>query len=287
MKLSKLISAEEISQIQKAVEDKNSIYDKIKSMVMGWSKPRPRQRKPLSKTLEGSLDYLYSMGIYRDWVMKQSTEEGIARQEKINEKNIEDEACLQFGIRSSARLNPTESNEDEKISEIRIKEKEYSEDSIYHIDQEDSSSVLSPLEEYVDSKQKIPKCVQKLLIGILNINTLTAYKLEEVMKMYIIQDFDIIALVDTRITKREENAYNAIIRRCQRSGDYHKYFDLKDHNEGPGAKKVGGMLFLMSSRCGVMVNTFELGEGLEVYSEVTHKVGAILLTTSATYWPSK
>ena len=64
------------------------------------------------------------------------------------------------------------------------------------------------------SNQKIPRCVQKLLIGILNINTLTAYKLEEVMKMYIIQDFDIIALVDTRITKREEIAYNAIIRRC-------------------------------------------------------------------------
>jgi hypothetical protein len=107
------------------------------------------------------------------------------------------------------------------------------------------------------------------------------------MKMYIIQDFDIIALVDTRITKREENAYNPIIRKCQRRGDYHKYFDLKEHNEGPGAKKVGGMLFLMSSRCGVMVSTFELGEGLGVYSEVTHKVGSIILTTSATYWPSK
>jgi hypothetical protein len=43
----------------------------------------------------------------------------------------------------------------------------------------------------------------------------------------------------------------------------------------------------MSSRCGVMVNTYEIGEGLGVYSEVTHKVGALTLTTSATYWPSK
>ena len=31
----------------------------------------------------------------------------------------------------------------------------------------------------------------------------------------------------------------------------------------------------------------ELGEGIGVYSEVTHKIGALMLTTSATYWPNK
>ena len=80
MSLNKILSLEEISQLQNAVETKNSIYDKIRIMVMGWIKPRPRLRKPISKTLEGSLEYLYSMGIYRDWIMKQSTEEDIARQ---------------------------------------------------------------------------------------------------------------------------------------------------------------------------------------------------------------
>jgi len=43
----------------------------------------------------------------------------------------------------------------------------------------------------------------------------------------------------------------------------------------------------MSSRCGTLVNTYEVGEGIGVYSEVTHKVGALMLTTGATYWPSK
>ena len=47
------------------------------------------------------------------------------------------------------------------------------------------------------------------------------------------------------------------------------------------------MLFLMSSRCGILTNTYETGEGIGVYSEVTHKVGALTMTTGATYWPSK
>ena len=51
------------------------------------------------------------MGIYRDWIMKQKTEEGINRQEKINEKDIEAEACIELGTRCSIRLNPGARNE--------------------------------------------------------------------------------------------------------------------------------------------------------------------------------
>jgi len=219
--------------------------------------------------------------------MKQSTEEGIARQGNINERNVEAEASMQLGIRRSSRLDPSECDEEQKHPETEMEVMPNISEVEEQINLQERSAAVPIQEGFENSNQKLPRCIQKLLIGILNVNTLTAYKLEEIMKMYIIQDFDIIALVDTRITKIEENAYNAIIRKCQRRGDYHKYFDLKEHNEGPGAKKVGGMLFLMSSRCGAMVSTFELGDGLGVYSEVTHKVGSIILTTSATYWPSK
>ena len=133
----------------------------------------------------------------------------------------------------------------------------------------------------------MPHCVQRMLIGVWNINTLAAGKLNVIMEIFVNQEYDIIALVDTRITKKEENAISVTIMKYQRRGDYHKFFDIKENVEGPGAKKVGEMLFIMSSRCGVMVNTYEVGEGLGVYSEVTHKVGALTLTTSATYWPSK
>ena len=139
------------------------------------------------------------------------TEEGISRQEKINERDVESEACIELGIRSSIRLNPAERREQEKSSEIEVQDNASSVEVADLTIQENLSEVLPLKEGSEKSNQIMPRCVQKLLIGILNINTLTAYKLEEVMKMYVIQNFDIIALVDTRITKREENAYNAII----------------------------------------------------------------------------
>ena len=123
MKLNKILSAEEISQLLIAMEEKNSTYEKLRRMVLGCVKPRPRQRKPLAENLEGTLDYLYSMGIYRDWVMKQNTEEGIELQGKINERDVEAEASLQLGTRCSSRLNPTECKESENISGMETEDK--------------------------------------------------------------------------------------------------------------------------------------------------------------------
>ena len=78
-----------------------------------------------------------------------------------------------------------------------------------------------------------------------------------------------------------------MIRKYQRKGDYHKYFDLKIPSESQEAKKVGGILFLMSSRCGKLEQSYELGEEIGAYAEVTHTVGNTKLTTGATYWPNK
>ena len=43
----------------------------------------------------------------------------------------------------------------------------------------------------------------------------------------------------------------------------------------------------MSSRCGKLEQSYELGEGIGAYSEVTHTVGNTRLTTGAAYWPNK
>jgi hypothetical protein len=186
----------------------------------------------------------------------------------IISRDIENEVRMIRGIRSSKRLQSIDATEELPAE----REEEHFTDCD---------------EEIEISRQVMPKCVQKFLIGVLNINTLTNAKLMIIMQIYVKAEYDIIALVDTRVTRRDENTFNVIIRKYQRKGDYHKYFDIKENIDGPGTKKVGGMLFLMSSRCGILTNTYETGEGIGVYSEVTHKVGALTMTTGATYWPSK
>ena len=272
IELGSILSTEEINQLKIADVTKNDIYQKVKKMVLDNEKSKIRHKKPDNQEINETLDFLYSMAIYRDWVVKQKTEEGIKRQSLITSKDIEAEVRMIRGMRSSKRLqgNAVDVEVELDSSEAR---KEY--------DKQVETGRISI------SNQVMPKCVQKFFLGVLNINILTESKLEDIMKMYVKDEYDIIALVDTRVTRRDESGLNAIIRKYQRRGDYHKYFDIKENVEGPGAKKVGGMLFLMSSRCGILVNTYELGEGIGVYSEVTHKIGALTLTTSATYWPNK
>ena len=272
MQLGFILSAEEMNQLKLAEVTKKDIYQKMKKIVLENGKPKIRHKKPDNQEINDTLDYLYSMAIYRDWVMKQKTEESIKRQNLIMSKDIEAEVRMIRGMRSSKRLQGNTAEVKLEIDGVEVNNE--------CKNQLDNNRIMI-------SNQTMPKCVQKFLLGVLNINILTESKMEDIMKMYVKGEFDIIALVDTRVTRRDENGLNGIIRKYQRRGDYYKYFDIKENVEGPGAKKVGGMLFLMSSRCGILVNTYELGEGIGVYSEVTHKIGALTLTTSATYWPNK
>jgi hypothetical protein len=142
MRLQHTLSYMEISQLKTAKESENEIYMKVRSMVMGNLKQRSRHHKPSNQNLDETLDFLYSMGIFRDWIMKQKSEEGILRQRALSEKDIEAEINMLKGTRYSNRLQP---------------------------------SIGDKLEEYVSNecqitdvciRQVMPRCVQRLLIGV-------------------------------------------------------------------------------------------------------------------------
>ena len=250
-------------QLENAIIEKNEVYEIMRNMVLHNTKPMVRHKKPAPPRIEDTLNYLYSMKIYRDWVTKQRSEEGIARQMALDEKAIESEERMVRGTRCSLRLNPMiHEYEMENEASKGDNSRGVTEDNYEKINNTDINEASSKQKELLynletcntTSKQQMPKCVQQFQVGILNINVLTVEKLEKILIMYVKEDYDIIALVDTRVTKREENAFTTIIRKYQRRGDYHKYFDIKENQTNPGSKKVGGMLFLMYSRCGVMVN---------------------------------
>ena len=46
--------------------------------------------------------------------------------------------------------------------------------------------------------------MQEIRIGILNVNTLTASKMKRIMEIYVDEEYDIIWLVDTRLTTSEK-----------------------------------------------------------------------------------
>ena len=58
------------------------MYQKVKKMVLENGRPKIRHKKPDNHEINDTLDFLYSMAIYRDWVIKQKTEEGIKRQQR-------------------------------------------------------------------------------------------------------------------------------------------------------------------------------------------------------------
>jgi hypothetical protein len=223
MELTSIISKSELLQLKEAEMSKNHIYDKIKKMVIEYVKPKVRHNKPTNQNVEESIDYLYSLGIYRDWVMKQKTEEGILRQNVITARDIENEVRMVKGIRYSKSLQ----NMDEDINTEKAETKSPDCIVVETTDKEPSFD-----KEILLTIQLMPKCVQKFLLGVLNINTLTNEKLVLIMQIYVKEEYDIIALVDTRATKKDENTFNAIIRKYQRKGDYHKYFDIKENLEG-------------------------------------------------------
>ena len=80
-------------------------------MVLNNPKSKVRHKKPSNQNIQDTLEYLYSLGIYRDWVQKQKTEEGIIRQTQITEKEVEAEANGRVGGRSSKRLYTSIGNE--------------------------------------------------------------------------------------------------------------------------------------------------------------------------------
>ena len=80
---------------------------KVRCMVMGNLKQRSRHHKPSNQNLDETLDFLYSMGIFRDWIMKQKSEEGILRQRALSEKDIQAEINMLKGTRYSNRLQPS------------------------------------------------------------------------------------------------------------------------------------------------------------------------------------
>jgi hypothetical protein len=112
MRLQNTLSTLEISQIKAAKECDDDVLKKIRSMVLGEMKPRARHTKPSNQNIYETLDFLYSMGIFRDWITKQRSEEGIVRQNALSEKDIEAEINLLKGTRYSMRLQPNAKEND-------------------------------------------------------------------------------------------------------------------------------------------------------------------------------
>jgi hypothetical protein len=121
IKLTGILTDVEKYQLENAMIEKNEIYEIMRNMVLHNTKSRVRHKKPTSLSIEDTLNYLYSMKIYRDWVTKQRSEEGIARQMTLDEKDIEVEERMIRGTRCSLRLKPM-TNENETENDISEKE---------------------------------------------------------------------------------------------------------------------------------------------------------------------
>jgi hypothetical protein len=126
---------------------------------------------------------------------------------------------------------------------------------------------------------------KQIKIAHLNVNTITHFKLEKLMNLFNKTNIDIFKLIYTRITMKETTSYKAMMKRLLKPGDYYKLFDIKQNSNTVGSKEVGGMMIIMSSRIGPLINSYEEGENLGVYTEVQHLLGCQVTTNATTYWP--
>ena len=107
-------------------------------MVLNNPKAKVRHKKPSNRNIHDILEYLYSLGIYRDWVQKQKSEEGINRQAQITEKEIESEANRIAVTRCSKRVYQSTENDnckEEKAGTVNEDIKKNNEEIIYERDE--------------------------------------------------------------------------------------------------------------------------------------------------------
>ena len=96
------------------------------------------------------------------------------RQQLITEREIIAETRIIGGTRHSERIYPSK-------AEIEV---EMANECVTQQSNEDIHECVSEMEEEkID--QKMPRCVQRFLIGVWNINTLTEYKLNVIMTMFV------------------------------------------------------------------------------------------------------